>query len=182
MNSQRLTKKSIEAIQQAQSLSVERDHLNLDCEHVLLALLEQEDGLIPALLKRMGTDTESIKKAVEAALSRMPGVTGPGREADKIYVTPDLDKTLNAAEKLADSMSDDYISVEHLFMALIEYGNRNVKDIFRQYSINKEDFLKVLASSRVDTRVTRYSPEEASDVFKKYSDNLYALGRQQKLD
>ena len=182
MNLQKLTKKSIEAIQNAQAISVERDHINLDQEHVLLALLEQEDGLIPALLNRMGVDTASIKKAVEAALSRMPGVTGPGREADKIYVTPDLDKALNIAEKLAASMSDDYTSVEHIFMGLIDNSNRNVKDIFRQYNINKEDFLKVLASARGNTRVTSDSPEETYDALKKYGQDLVALARQQKLD
>lgn len=182
MNTQKLTQKSMEAIQAAQNISVERDHMNLDCEHLLLALLEQENGLIPALLKRMGTDTASLQRAVEAALSKIPGVTGPGRQKDAIYVSQDLDKVLNAAEKLSNSMSDDFVSVEHLFIALIENGNRNVKDIFRQYSINKEDFLKVLASARGNTRVTSDTPEDTYDALQKYGQDLVAMARQQKLD
>ncbi len=182
MNTEKLTKKSIQAIQEAQSISTEYMHTSIDCEHLLMALIRQEDGLIGALLGRMQVDTASLIKAVEAALSRIPSVSGPGREMDKIYVSGDLDRVLDAAEKTAAKMHDDFISVEHLFLALIDSGNRAVKDIFRQYSIDKESFLKVLASARGNTRVATDDPESTYDALKKYGTDLVDAARRQKLD
>ncbi len=182
MNTEKFTRKSIEAIQQAQSISTEYMHNSIDCEHLLKSLLQQEDGLIPALLDRMQVQTASLLKAVDAALSRIPSVSGPGREMDKIYVSADLDRVLNQAEKTAAQMHDDFVSVEHLFLSLIENGNRAVKDIFRQYSINKESFLNVLVSARGNTRVTTDDPESTYDALKKYGTDLVDAARRQKLD
>ena len=141
MNMQKLTQKSLEAIQAAQNLAIERSHVNVDCQHLLEALLIQENGLIPALLQRMGVDTASLRKAVDVSLDKIPGVTGPGREEGKIYVSSQLDRALTASERTAESMNDEYISVEHLFLGLLEHGNAEVKDIFRNYSIDKNSFL-----------------------------------------
>ena len=103
MNLQKLTQKSLEAIQAAQNLAIERSHVNVDCQHLLEALLIQENGLIPALLQRMGVDTASLRKAVEVSLDKIPGVTGPGREEGKIYVSSQLDRALTASERTARS-------------------------------------------------------------------------------
>ena len=182
MNMQKLTQKSLEAIQAAQNLAIERSHVNVDCQHLLEALLIQENGLIPALLQRMGVDTASLRKAVEVSLDKIPGVTGPGREEGKIYVSSQLDRALTASERTAESMNDEYISVEHLFLGLLEHGNAEVKDIFRNYSIEKNNFLQALATARGNTRVTSDTPEDTYDSLKKYGQNLVELARQQKLD
>ncbi|MBR2264001.1 MAG: AAA family ATPase, partial [Firmicutes bacterium] len=182
MNTEKFTRKSIEAIQAAQSISTEYTHNSVDCEHLLLALLQQDEGLIPALLDRMQVDTGRLSDAVEALLSRKPGVTGPGREADRIYVSQDLDRVLNAAEKIAAQMSDEYVSVEHLFLSLLENGSRSIKDLFRQFGIEKEGFLNVLKSARGNTRVTSDQPEATYDALKKYGTDLVDAARRQKLD
>ena len=182
MNSEKFTRKSIEAIQAAQSISTEYTHSSVDCEHLLLALLQQDDGLIPALLGRMQVDVGRLSDAVQSALSRKPGVSGPGREADKIYVSQDLDRVLNQAEKTAAQMSDEYVSVEHLFLSLLENGSRNIKDLFRQFGIDKEGFLNVLKSARGNTRVTSDQPEATYDALKKYGTDLVDAARRQKLD
>ena len=182
MNSEKFTRKSIEAIQAAQSISTEYMHPSVDCEHLLLALLQQDDGLIPALLDRMQADVGRLSDAVQSALSRKPGVSGPGREADKIYVSQDLDRVLNQAEKVAAQMSDEYVSVEHLFLSLLENGSRNIKDLFRQFGIDKEGFLNVLKSARGNTRVTSDQPEATYDALKKYGTDLVDAARRQKLD
>ncbi len=182
MNMQKLTQKSLEAIQAAQNLAIERSHVNVDCQHLLEALLIQENGLIPALLQRMGVDTASLRKAVDVSLDKIPGVTGPGREEGKIYVSSQLDRALTASERTAESMNDEYISVEHLFLGLLEHGNAEVKDIFRNYSIDKNSFLQALATARGNTRVTSDTPEDTYDSLKKYGQNLVELARQQKLD
>lgn len=179
---QKLTQKSLEAIQTAQNLAIERSHVNVDCQHLLEALLIQENGLIPALLQRMGVDAASLRKAVDVSLDKIPGVTGPGREEGKIYVSSQLDRSLTASERTAESMNDEYISVEHLFLGLLDHGNAEVKDIFRNYSIDKNNFLQALATARGNTRVTSDTPEDTYDSLKKYGQNLVELARQQKLD
>ncbi len=182
MNTEKYTRKSIEAIQAAQSISTEYTHASVDCEHLLLALLQQDEGLIPALLGRMQVDTDHLQNEVQSLLARKPGVTGPGREADKIYVSQDLDRVLTQSEKVAAQMSDEYVSVEHLFLSLLENGGRNLKDLFRQFGINKESFLNVLKSARGNTRVTSDQPEATYDALKKYGTDLVDAARRQKLD
>ena len=182
MNTEKYTRKSIEAIQAAQSISTEYTHASVDCEHLLLALLQQDEGLIPALLGRMQVDTDHLQNEVQSLLARKPGVTGPGREADKIYVSQDLDRVLTQSEKIAAQMSDEYVSVEHLFLSLLENGGRNIKDLFRQFGINKESFLNVLKSARGNTRVTSDQPEATYDALKKYGTDLVDAARRQKLD
>ena len=182
MNAQKLTQKSLEAVQRAQDLSIERQNMQLEQAHLLLALLTQEDGLIPQLLTKMNVDAEGFAKAVETAVDGIPHVSGPGREAGKIYVSGDLDHALNSAEKTADNMKDEYVSVEHLFLGLLDTADSTVKPLFDRFGITRDQVLKSLVSVRGNTRVTSDAPEATYDALKKYGDDLVERARSKKLD
>ena len=182
MNAQKFTQKSLEAIEAAQNIAIERQNMNLDEEHLLLALLEQEQGLIPGLIKKMGLDEVRFADAVRALADGLPHVSGPGREAGKVYVSPELDKALAAAEKLAASMKDEYVSVEHLFLSLLENPNQALKRLFKEQGVEKDAFLKALSEVRGATRVTSDSPESTYDALKKYGTDLVERARNKKLD
>jgi len=181
MNLNKLTQRSLEALQSAQSLAIQHNHQQIDQEHLLLALLQQENSLLMQLLRRMGRD-EGVISSLEQALQKIPGVTGTGREADKVYITPQLDKALVAAEKQAEHMKDDYISVEHLFLGLMEAPNEALKGLFKAHDIRKDEFLKALNQVRGGARVTTDTPEDTYDALGKYAQDLVALAEQQKLD
>ena len=181
MNLNKLTQRSLEALQSAQSLAIQHNHQQVDQEHLLLALLQQENSLLMQLLRRMGRD-EGVISSLEQALQKIPGVTGTGREADKVYITPQLDKALVAAEKQAAHMKDDYISVEHLFLGLMEAPNEALKGLFKAHDIRKDEFLKALNQVRGGARVTTDTPEDTYDALGKYAQDLVALAEQQKLD
>ena len=181
MNLNKLTQRSLEALQSAQSLAIQHNHQQVDQEHLLLALLQQENSLLMQLLRRMGRE-EGIISSLEQALQKIPGVTGTGREADKVYITPQLDKALVAAEKQAEHMKDDYISVEHLFLGLMEAPNEALKGLFKAHDIRKDEFLKALNQVRGGARVTTDTPEDTYDALGKYAQDLVALAEQQKLD
>ena len=181
MNPNKLTQRSLEALQSAQSLAIQHNHQQVDQEHLLLALLQQENSLLMQLLRRMGRDAGMVS-SLEQALQKIPGVTGTGREADKVYITPQLDKALVAAEKQAAHMKDDYISVEHLFLGLMEAPNEALKGLFKAHDIRKDDFLKALNQVRGGARVTTDTPEDTYDALGKYAQDLVALAEQQKLD
>ena len=163
MNMQKFTQKSLEAIQNAQSSAIEYGNPMLDQQHLLLALLQQEDGLIPQLLQKMNVNVNGLTQTVEKEVKKMPRVSG-----GQTRVAVDVEKTLTAAEKLAENMTDEYVSVEHIFMAMVNAPNNALKEIFRQYNVNKEDFMKMLATVRGNTRVTSDSPEATYDALKKY--------------
>ena len=182
MNAQKFTQKSLEALQAAQSLSSLHENMQVEQVHLLCALLEQQEGLIAQLMKKMGADPGAMHQAAASAVEKLPGVSGPGREADKIYVSQDMSRALAAAEKLADSMKDEYVSVEHLMLALLEHPDAVVKEIFRSFRVEKNAFLKALAEVRGNTRVTSDSPEDTYDVLKKYGQDLVELAKAQKLD
>jgi ATP-dependent Clp protease ATP-binding subunit ClpB len=181
MNPNKLTQRSLEALQSAQSLAIQHNHQQVDQEHLLLALLQQDNSLLMQLLRRMGRD-EGVISSLEQALQKIPGVTGTGREADKVYITPQLDKALVAAEKQAEHMKDDYISVEHLFLGLMEAPNEALKGLFKAHDIRKDEFLKALNQVRGGARVTTDTPEDTYDALGKYAQDLVALAEQQKLD
>ena len=181
MNLNKLTQRSLEALQSAQSLAIQHNHQQVDQEHLLLALLQQENSLLMQLLRRMGRE-EGVISSLEQALQKIPGVTGTGREADKVYITPQLDKALVAAEKQAAHMKDDYISVEHLFLGLMEAPNEALKGLFKAHDIRKDEFLKALNQVRGGARVTTDTPEDTYDALGKYAQDLVALAEQQKLD
>lgn len=159
MNAQKFTQKSLEAIQEAQNRAVENQNMQLEQEHLLAALLTQEQGLIPQLLLKMGVPVPQLEADAVRAAEGLPHVTGSGREAGTIYVSSDLERVLTAAERKADSMKDEYVSVEHLFLCLIEQANATLSRLFRQYGIEKNAVLKALMEVRGNTRVTSDSPE-----------------------
>lgn len=182
MNAQKFTQKSLEAIQEAQNLAMSNHNMQIEEEHLVCALLQQQNGLIPQLLKKMGIDSVSVQQAVEEKISRIPGVTGPGREAGKIYVSGDVDAVLIAAEKEADRMKDEYVSVEHIMLAVLNRPNQAMQDVFQRFHIEKDAFLTALSSVRGNTRVTSDSPEETYDALSKYGQDLVELAKNQKLD
>ena len=182
MNAQKFTQKSLEAIQEAQNLAIENNNMQIEEEHLVAALLQQRDGLIPQLLKKMNVDCDAVQQAVKEKISRIPGVTGPGREAGKIYVSTDVDAVLTAAEKEADRMKDEYVSVEHILLAILNRPNNAVKDVFQRFGVEKNAFLAALSSVRGNTRVTSDTPEETYDALSKYGQDLVELAKNHKLD
>ena len=182
MNAQKFTQKSLEAIQEAQNLAIENNNMQIEEEHLVAALLQQRDGLIPQLLKKMHVDCDAVQRAVAEKISRIPGVTGPGREAGKIYVSTDVDAVLTAAEKEADRMKDEYVSVEHIMLAILNRPNNAMKDVFQRFGIEKNAFLTALSSVRGNTRVTSDTPEETYDALSKYGQDLVELAKNHKLD
>ena len=182
MNAQKFTQKSLEAIQEANNLALSNNNMQIEQEHLLYALLTIDQSLIAQLIKKMGKDPQALTQAVKQEIDKMPGVTGSGREAGKIYVAQDVDTVLAKAENIADSMKDEYVSVEHLMLSLMENPNRNLKEIFKLFDIRKNDFLKALQEVRGNTRVTSDSPEGTYDVLKKYGHDLVEDAREKKLD
>ena len=182
MNVNKLTQRSLEAVQSAQSIAVSHNNQQVDQEHLAAALLGQEDSLIKSLLERMGADADGFAGAVGAAIAKLPQVTGSGREVDRIYVTQELDKALNKSEETAIHMKDDYVSVEHLFLGIMEMPNHAMRDIFNRFNVNKNDFLKALEQIRGGARVTTDNPEGTYDALNKYAQDLVELARRQKLD
>ena len=177
MNLQKFTETSLEAIQNAQSNAVEYGNPQLDQQHLLLALLQQEDGLIPGLLQKMNINVNGLTQAVENEVKRLPRVSG-----GETRVAVDLEKALTAAEKLAENMTDEYVSVEHIFMAMVNAPNAALKELFRQYNVDRDGFMKILATVRGNTRVTSDSPEATYDALKKYGTDLVEKARSKKLD
>ena len=182
MNAQKFTQKSLEAIQEANNLALSNNNMQIEQEHLLYALLTIDQSLIAQLIKKMGKDPQALTQAVKQEIDKMPGVTGSGREAGKIYVAQDVDTVLAKAENIADSMKDEYVSVEHIMLSLLENPNRNLREIFKLFDIRKNDFLKVLQEVRGNTRVTSDSPEGTYDVLKKYGHDLVEDAREKKLD
>ena len=148
----------------------------------MLALLTDEQGFIPQLLSAMGMTVPSFAAAVKAEVEKLPKVSGGGREADKVYVAQDVDRALKAAESAAQSMKDEYISVEHILLGLLDSANSRLKELFRTYQVNREAVMQALASVRGNQRVTSDNPEETYDALKKYGADLVERARQNKLD
>ena len=182
MNAQKFTKKSLDAINEAQSIAIEYSNMNVEQEHLLLSLLRQENGLIPQLITRMGTDASAFESVIEKRIGEIPKVTGSGREAGTVYITRDVDNTLNTAENTAKTMHDDFVSVEHIMLALFDTANDKLIKLFNTFVITKQKFLEVLKDVRGNQRVTSDNPEETYDVLKKYGQDLVELARQNKLD
>ena len=181
MDAQKFTQKSLEAIQEAQNISIENQNAQIEQEHLLLALLKQEDSLIKELLKKINIP-ENFEEELESKINSFPKITGGARESNAMYVSQDVDMVLTNSEKIANKMKDEYISVEHIMLAIIDNANNNLKNLFKKYGINKNEFLKALASIRGNTRVTSDNPESTYDALKKYGQDLVELARQQKLD
>ena len=181
MNIQKFTQKSVEAIQNAQSIAVQNQNPQIEEEHLLLALLEQNSSLIKELLKKMGIP-QTFENTLKNEINKKPKVTGGARPSDSIYISQEVEIVLANSEKLADKMQDEYVSVEHIMLSLIDNANSNLNDLFRKYNITKNEFLKALSSVRGNTRVTTDNPEETYNVLKKYGQDLVKLAKEQKLD
>lgn len=181
MNFEIYTKKSLEAVQSAQSLAVRNNHQELQQVHLLLALLQQSDGLAPQLLKKMGLTPESLEAAAMQELRKIPGVTG-SREADRFYVSRDVDATFTAAEDTAKSMQDAYVSVEHLLLALVDTAKGAVRTLFDTYRVTREGLLSALQTVRGNQRVTSDDPESTYEALEKYGTDLVKRAREQKMD
>ncbi len=178
MNMQKLTQKSIEAVNAAQKTAKEYGNTEIGQEHLLYALLNDADGLICQLLEKDGKDVERLKTDVINRIEKMPRASGNGGQ----YLTSDLNDAFDDAQSQADNMKDDYVSVEHLFLGLINKANSFVKDTFRAYGISKDGFLKALVAVRGNQRVTGDNPESTYDVLNKYGVDLVERAKKQKLD
>ncbi len=182
MNAQKLTQKSLEAIQQAQDIATEYQNNAICPEHLCYALLNQENGLIGQMMQKMNIDLSAVSGAVMNIISAMPKVSGTGRRGGDVYVSGEADRVLVSAENIAKNMKDEYVSVEHIFLSLIENPTNALKDIFRAFSIEKNSFLKALMEVRGNTKVTSQNPEETYDVLAKYGQELVSLAKNNKLD
>ncbi len=182
MNMNQFTQKTMEALQRAQSMAMEYQHMQVEQEHLALALVEDDNALIPQLLKKCGWSADTLRAQLTEALGRVARVSGPGREADKVYIASDVEKALVEAEARAKQMKDEYLSVEHLWMALCAKAAGRFKEILRAMGYQEEVFLQALAQVRGATRVTSDNPEETYDALKKYGVDLVDMARQQKLD
>jgi ATP-dependent Clp protease ATP-binding subunit ClpB len=182
MNAQKFTQKSLEAINEAQNLVIQNGNAQVEQEHVLQALLSQENSLIKELLKKMNVNCESFEKEVNKKVENKPRMTGGARQAGGIYVSQDVDEMLTQSEKVAENMKDDYVSVEHIMIAMLDNPNKELKDLFKTFGIDKNKFLKALSSVRGNTRVTTDNPESTYDALSKYGQDLVDLARKQKLD
>ncbi len=178
MNIQKFTQKSIEAVNQSEKLVYEYGNQEMEEEHLLLALMQQEDGLIPKLIEKMGMDSKAFTNDVIARVQARTKVSGAGQ----IYVGKDLNQVLIHAEDEAKQMGDEYVSVEHLFLSLIRYPNKAIKELFKSYNLTRETFLKALSEVRGNVRVTSDNPEATYDTLEKYGYEMVERARQQKTD
>ena len=160
MNMNQFTQKTTAALQRAQNLAIEYQHMQVEQEHVMLALTEDDRELIPQLLGKCGLNTEALRTALQESLGRIPRVSGGGREPGKVYIAPELEKALLEAEKQAEQMKDEYLSVEHVWMGICAKPSSNVQRLLRSLNYNPGDFLKALSEVRGATRVTSDNPEE----------------------
>lgn len=182
MNMQKLTKKTIEAIQAAQDTAIEYQNTNVDQPHLLYALMTQENGLIPQLMKKLGKDATVIAGSLERVMANIPKVTGSGRDMNTVYISQSLDRLLNVSEAIAKNMGDEFVSVEHVMLSYFDNADKDIKQIFKDFAIDKDSFLKALQEVRGNQRVTTDTPEDTYDVLKKYGQDLVELARQNKLD
>ena len=177
MNISKFTQKSIEAVQGCEKIAYEFGNQEIDQEHLLYSLLISEDSLILKLIEKMDINKDYFVNRVKEALEKKVKVQG-----GDLRISNDLNKVLISAEDDAKAMGDEYISVEHLFLSLIRYQNKGIKEIFKEFGINKERFLQALATVRGNQRVTSDNPEATYDTLSKYATDLVERAREQKLD
>ena len=182
MNGQNFTKRSIEAIQNAQQMAISYQNNQIEPLHLAYALLTQEQGLIPQVLTKMNINVSAMVQSVGEAINKLPRVSGPGREMDKVYVSNSMEKALNQSEQLAKKMQDQYISVEHLMFGLIETASGELQKILSAFAIHKKDFLAVVKEMRGNMHVMSEEPEGAYDVLNKYGYDLVARAKEHKID
>ena len=182
MNAEKYTEKTLEAIRSAQTISKEYGSQQIETEHLLLSLLTQDEGLIPQLLEKMNQNVPVLIEQAEDLCGRLPRVSGSVSDISNVYVSRNVEQILMQAEKSASNMKDDYVSVEHVMLSLIENASGAVAQFLQRNNITKDIFLQVLSEVRGGTRVTSNNPEDTYDVLKKYGQDLVSLAEQQKLD
>ena len=182
MNMNQFTQKTLEALQSAQRLAVEYSNNAVEQEHLLAALAQQQDGLIPQLLTKLGADPNAFAQSALQKVEALPRVTGSGRDPDKVYISGDLDRALNAAEQQAKQMQDEYISVEHVFLGILQRPGKAAAELFKTFGITTERFMQQLSQVRGNQRVTTDNPESTYDALKKYGQDLVEMARANKLD
>jgi len=183
MDLNRFTTRSQEALQEAQTKAIRYGHQEVDGEHLLLALVEQSDGLVPRLFQRMEVPVDSARERIEQELEKKPRISGPGAEAGKVYITQRLNKLLVKAEEEAKNLKDEYVSVEHILLAFIEEGNSTPAGrILQEFNITRDFLLKTLTSVRGHQRVSSASPETTYEALEKYGRDLVQAARSGKLD
>ncbi|WP_418756757.1 ATP-dependent chaperone ClpB [Gemmiger sp.] len=182
MNIEQMTQKTREALQAAQRIAVEYSNNAVEQEHLLAALAQQQDGLIPQMLQTLGVDANAFAQAALQKVEALPRVTGSGRDPEKIYISSDLDRALNAAEQQAKQMKDEYISVEHVFLGVLQRPGKAANEIFKMFGITNEKFMQQLSAVRGNQRVTSDNPEDTYNALKKYGQDLVEMARANKLD
>lgn len=180
MNFDKYTQKSLEAIRSSQQIAAENGNQQLTPEHLLAALLAQEDGLIPELVNKCGADSSDLKREVNGLIAQFPKVSGA--TADRLYASAGLEQVFNEAESLAQKMQDEYVSVEHIMYGIISKADGKLKQLFQRFNINTQNFMEAVKAVRGNQKVTTDTPEDTYNVLKKYGQDLTELARNQKLD
>ena len=182
MNFQKYTQKSMEAVQEARTLMATHGNSQIMQEHLFLALLNKEEGIARDLVKRTGASPEMLREELQNTVDSMPGMHGGATEADKIYIDRALESALAEAENIAANMRDEYVSVEHLMLGILEKPSESMKKIFKKCGLERKSLEKAIKDIRGNQRVVNDNPEETYDALKKYGQDLTALARAQKLD
>lgn len=182
MNTQKFTQKSLEALMSAQNEAIERNNMQVEAEHLLYALFTQESGLIPRLIEKIGLNLDFSIQVLESYISKIPSVSGPGREQGKVYISQLVEKIMLEAEKQATAFKDEYVSVEHIMLSFFEIRNATTKEIFDKLGINKNNFFEALKAVRSSNKVVSDNPEETYEALTKYGYDLVERARLQKLD
>ncbi|MBR6719159.1 MAG: ATP-dependent chaperone ClpB [Oscillospiraceae bacterium] len=182
MNANRMTQKTLEAMQNAQSICTGYQNNAVEPVHVLTALMQQTDGLIPQLVQRIGVQSDALGQAAEKAVAALPHVTGSGRQAGMVYVSNETELLFNRAEEIAKQMQDEYISVEHVFLSMLRSNDRTVKQLLSQFGVSENKVLAALKEIRGNTRITNETPEATYDVLKKYGQDLTERAKKHELD
>ncbi|HCL02766.1 MAG TPA: type VI secretion system ATPase TssH, partial [Lachnoclostridium phytofermentans] len=177
MNISKFTQKSLKAVQDCEKLAYEYGHQQIDEEHFLYCLLNDKEGLLPKLFQKMDINTEVFLAQLQGLLDKRPKVSG-----GEVYISNDLNKVLIYAENEASAMGDQYVSVEHLFLSILKYPNKEIARLFKDFNINKDRFLTALASVRGNQQVRSDNPEATYDTLEKYGVDLVERARNQKLD
>jgi len=181
MNANKFTQKTIEAVNSAQSIALEYSNQQVGCEHIAAALLKQENGLISNLAGKMGKDARQLLNAVMTEVEKLPRVTGSGSDRSQLYITNELEKIFNDAEQLASRMNDEYVSVEHIFQAMLHRPPQSLKSVFKQFGLTEDGFLQALSEVKT-SRVTSDNPEDSYEALQKYGTDLVERARTQKMD
>ena len=181
MNFEKFTQKSLEALKKAQDIAIENKNTQIEQEHMLLSLLEDDNGLIKELFEKMNVGKE-LKNEIEKIIDNKPKFINKTNQEQSIYISQDLEQALIEAEKTAKNMKDEYISVEHIMLGIFDKANNNIENLFKTFNVTKDEFLKVLLKVRGGARVMNDNPEETYEVLKKYGSDLVELAKAQKLD